>query len=40
MAALYASFVAGWLLLLAVFTWLHRPEPSIAEIVRDAGSRS
>ena len=39
MAPLYGLLVAGWVLLLAVFTWFHRPEPTIAEIIRAAESR-
>ena len=39
MPPLYAILIAGWVLLLAVFTWLHRPESTIAETIREAESR-
>jgi len=40
MPAIYAIVVVGWVLLLAVFAWLHRPQPTMAEIIRTAESRS
>ena len=40
MAPIYAILFAGWVLMLALFVWLHRPEPTIAEIIRTAESRS
>ena len=38
-AILCIALAAGWLLLLAVFMWLHVPEPTIAEILRAVESR-
>jgi hypothetical protein len=32
-------FVGGWILLVALFTWMHVPEPTISEIVRGLESR-
>ncbi len=31
---LLVVFVGGWMLLVAVFTWMHIPERTISEVVR------
>lgn len=36
---LLVLFVGGWILLVALFTWMHVPEPTISEIVRALESR-
>jgi hypothetical protein len=36
---LLVLFVGGWILLVALFTWMHVPERTISEIVRALESR-
>ena len=36
---LLVLLVGGWILLVAVFTWMHIPEPTTSEVVRAVESR-